>query len=101
MTRLLRKAATLLFLSLATVVSAASGAEYPAPPPPVASVRQIIPTDTLPPITVGPYKYDGAGNIIHMGADRYTYDEMSRLTSGTAVTDQNGASRSHMTALAT
>ncbi len=54
-----------------------------------APPRRIIADDVLPPITVGPFKYDGAGNIIHMGTDRYTYDEMSRITSGTAVTAQN------------
>jgi RHS repeat-associated protein len=58
--------------------------------PKQAPPRRIIADDVLPPITVGPFKYDGAGNIIHMGTDRYTYDEMSRITSGTAVTAQNG-----------
>jgi RHS repeat-associated protein len=59
------------------------------PAPKTAPARSIIADDALPPITVGPYKYDGVGNIIHMGTDRYTYDEMSRITSGTAVTGQN------------
>ncbi len=57
--------------------------------PKQAPPRRIIADDVLPPITVGPFKYDGAGNIIHMGTDRYTYDEMSRITQGAAVTAQN------------
>jgi RHS repeat-associated protein len=64
--------------------------EAPVP----VSPRKILAEDVpLPPITVGPFKYDGAGNIIHMGDDRYTYDEMSRITSGTAVTSQNTATQ--------
>ncbi len=31
----------------------------------------------------GTYKYDGAGNLWHAGADRYTYDKAGRLLSGT------------------
>lgn len=54
-------------------------------------MRRIIPANvvSLSPVTVGPYRYDAAGNIIHMGADRYTYDEMSRIITGTAVTTLN------------
>ena len=61
------------------------------PAPRLSFARRIIAPDGAPlaPIVVGPYKYDGAGNIIHMGTDRYTYDEMSRISSGTAVTSQN------------
>ena len=61
------------------------------PAPSASAARRIKAAEVvpLPPITVGPYKYDGAGNIIHMGTDRYTYDEMSRIISGTAVTAQN------------
>jgi RHS repeat-associated protein len=56
--------------------------------PPAALVA--APNGTpLPPIQVGPYKYDAAGNIVHVGSDRYTYDAMSRIVSGTAVTAQN------------
>ena len=43
----------------------------------------------LGPIQVGPYKYDAVGNIIHVGTDRYTYDAMNRIESGTAKTAQN------------
>jgi hypothetical protein len=38
----------------------------PSAPKPAPS-RRIIAKDVLPPITVGPYKYDGAGNIIPRG----------------------------------
>ncbi len=101
MTRLLLRPTALLFLSFASAANAASGGEDPAQVDPAATtatvrtaprptaVRRIIADDVPPLITVGPFKYDGAGNIIHMGTDRYTYDEMSRITSGTAVTAQN------------
>jgi RHS repeat-associated protein len=34
--------------------------------------------------TLGPYAYDGAGNIRAIGADVFTYDELGRLKSGMA-----------------
>jgi RHS repeat-associated protein len=63
--------------------------------PRVSTVRQapalVAAPDGTPigPIVVGPYKYDAVGNIIHVGSDRYTYDAMNRIESGTAVTTQN------------
>lgn len=37
-----------------------------------------------PPLTLGDYAYDGAGNIKHIGNDVYVYDTVSRLLSGGA-----------------
>ena len=47
----------------------------------VASVTAIANTSS---ITLGPYVYDGSGNIIKIGNDTYRYDSLSRLISGTA-----------------
>jgi RHS repeat-associated protein len=73
------------------------------PPPPVqvgeqAAARRpgdAVTTGTpLGPIQIGPFKYDAAGNIIHMGGDRFTYDRMNRVTTGTAYTAQNSTTQS-------
>lgn len=34
-------------------------------------------------LALGPYAYDGAGNVKNIGSDTFVYDKVSRLTSGT------------------
>ena len=41
--------------------------------------------------TSGTFTYDGAGNITFAGTDAYVYDELGRLTSGTADFQRTGA----------
>jgi RHS repeat-associated protein len=40
--------------------------------------------------TTGTYNYDGAGNITKMGTSWFTYDKVSRLTTGTVFTGTTG-----------
>jgi RHS repeat-associated protein len=40
--------------------------------------------------TTGAYSYDGAGNITKMGTSWFTYDKVSRLTTGTVFTGATG-----------
>ncbi len=40
--------------------------------------------------TTGTYSYDGAGNITKMGTSWFTYDKVSRLTTGTVFTGTTG-----------
>ena len=74
----------------------ATAAAVPRPVHADASLRDVGADGTpLGPITIGPYRYDAAGNIIHIGSDRFTYDRMGRIKSGTAYTAQNSASQSY------
>lgn len=38
----------------------------------------------------GAYEYDGAGNVIHIGLDRFLYDPANRIREGTAGPDSGG-----------
>lgn len=70
--------------------NAGNGDLQKSPMAPVARPALVAaPNAIMPPIEIGPYKYDAAGNVIHSGADRYTYDRMGRIVSGTAATIQN------------
>ena len=69
-----------------TVEMSAAEAEVLATDRRVASVTaalaQPVPNSTTS-ITLGPYVYDGSGNIRKIGNDVYRYDALSRLTSAT------------------
>ena len=43
--------------------------------------------------STGDYEYDGAGNVVKMGSDWFTYDLVNRVTEGTAGFASNGIQR--------
>ncbi|MDA8020436.1 MAG: RHS repeat-associated core domain-containing protein [Thermoanaerobaculia bacterium] len=62
---------------------------------PIQSISTSTASETL--WNHGPYEFDGAGNIYQIGDERYTYDQVSRLTSGQVVTAIGGSESETLT----
>src|SRR2546423_115921 len=82
-------ATPLFFFALPLIVAAAD------PPPSAGPLRPA--TASLPDEPwKGTYAYDGAGNVIFIGANHYLYDGARRLMEATAITSAQGDVRRYV-----